>query len=627
MRQSDLIALKKQPCVLGPTGPAGPTLNIVDGAALESIMAGKMLLTTDDSTVISSDILQLHSNDPTSPYYAGNNSFLVARGDVIPDTNNTYSLGSTGIRWKSVHVGPGSIYLQDTNNAGFDVELTVTDGVLLINNANQLQVGNLKFVDNSIESADPGIDITLGRTGSQGNFIVNRNMIMNETSISGVHDFGCTGQATFQICPHIMTEPTFGMDAATKGYVDSVRGQYGGNYSLFMNQSQTTDSNGNPLGGPYFLSPSVSSQTISPTLTTTVDSLDEDIASFKSDPLGVEVIPAGLFTAIIYGSVNTLVSPVSYFFTLARVDVGGTEYPIANPSSFSNVVNALTIDNNPVAFSCILLLSTPVTTALTDRLLLKIKARNITPLVPVNLTTFFENNYYSYLETTLNAGTTLLTSNNTWEGVNSFHAHLEIVNKGLLLSSDPGATGQVLTSHGLSSAPVWSDKASGPTGNTGPIGPTGTNGVLGITGPTGNILYSLGATGFTFSHYGMGYSNSLVLATKPTAVTTLPAWSTLATTYIIFIDDGSSDNTPNVDPFRHIFFADLSASSGSEYQTVFVINCSSRNWEVYSNTANINGNTTAPVNMIIVPHAPDNRSNSLTFRSFKNGANYEWIVH
>jgi hypothetical protein len=42
-----------------------------------------------------------------------------------------------------------TIYITDTV-LGTEAGLTVTDGVLLINGANQLQVGQLKFVNNKL---------------------------------------------------------------------------------------------------------------------------------------------------------------------------------------------------------------------------------------------------------------------------------------------------------------------------------------------------------------------------------------------------------------------------------------------------------------------------------------------
>ena len=98
--------------------------------------------------------------------------------DIVPTLDNTYSLGSESIRWKAVHIGPGTLFIQDQNDAGLNAEITVVDGVLKINGANQLQVGQLKFVDNTIESEIGAEDIQIGLLTSSANLVLNRNVVM-----------------------------------------------------------------------------------------------------------------------------------------------------------------------------------------------------------------------------------------------------------------------------------------------------------------------------------------------------------------------------------------------------------------------------------------------------------------
>lgn len=103
---------------------------------------------------------------------------LVYDHDIIPIADNTYSLGSELLRWKSVHIGPGTLFIQDRNDAGLNAELTVIDGVLQINGADQLQIGQLKFVNNNIESSSGATDIEIGSTSSSANLVFNRNTSM-----------------------------------------------------------------------------------------------------------------------------------------------------------------------------------------------------------------------------------------------------------------------------------------------------------------------------------------------------------------------------------------------------------------------------------------------------------------
>ena len=111
--------------------------------------------------------------------------------DLIPSLDNTYSLGSDLLRWKEVHIGPGTLYIQDQNNAGLNAALTVVDGVLKIDGANQIQVGQLKFIDNTIESTTGEEDIQIGLLTSSANLVLNRNVVMGEGKT-----FNTTGLST-----------------------------------------------------------------------------------------------------------------------------------------------------------------------------------------------------------------------------------------------------------------------------------------------------------------------------------------------------------------------------------------------------------------------------------------------
>lgn len=103
---------------------------------------------------------------------------VVYNQDIIPDADNAYNLGSNEYRWKSIHIGPGTIYITDVSNSALTAALTVNNGVLQINGADQLQVGQLKFVNNTIESATSDVDIQIGLTGSSANLVLNRNVVM-----------------------------------------------------------------------------------------------------------------------------------------------------------------------------------------------------------------------------------------------------------------------------------------------------------------------------------------------------------------------------------------------------------------------------------------------------------------
>ena len=110
-------------------------------------------------------------------------------GNIIPALNNTYFLGNSTNRWANLWLGPGTLYITDSNIASnVTAALTVTDGVLLINGVNQQQVGQLKFVDNTIESTTGNIPIQIGLTTSSANLVLNRNTVLAAGKTLGLVD-------------------------------------------------------------------------------------------------------------------------------------------------------------------------------------------------------------------------------------------------------------------------------------------------------------------------------------------------------------------------------------------------------------------------------------------------------
>ena len=96
---------------------------------------------------------------------------------IYPSADNVYYLGSASKRWKGLNLGPGTLYITD-QTLNTQVGLSVNNGVLLVNGANQLQVGQLKFVDNTIESITGSTDIQIGLTTSTANLVLNRNVVL-----------------------------------------------------------------------------------------------------------------------------------------------------------------------------------------------------------------------------------------------------------------------------------------------------------------------------------------------------------------------------------------------------------------------------------------------------------------
>lgn len=152
--------------------------------------------------------------------------FLSVPSNIVPTTDNLYSLGTAEKRWSGVHIGPGTIYITDTVT-NEDTELTVTDGVLQIDGANQLQVGDLKLVDNTIESVLDSTNIQIGLTSSTGDLVLNRNTVLAEGKSLTFPDN--TVQTTAYIVP---AETSFTVVGGTTGTQPTFNGSplFSGSY-------------------------------------------------------------------------------------------------------------------------------------------------------------------------------------------------------------------------------------------------------------------------------------------------------------------------------------------------------------------------------------------------------------
>nr|WPF46536.1 MAG: hypothetical protein [Lake Baikal virophage 5] len=219
------------------------------------------------------------------------------------------------------------------------------------------------------------------------------------------------GQVSFDTPPHSVS-PILGSDLTTKGYVDSLVGQYSGGYNLYLNYSETLTVNS--INYKY-LSNQVSSAT-QQDLVITTDGTAQLLATFITDEINLSVIPAGLWSLVLYGSVSSAGGVLYYYFKIKRYSAG--IITDITTSGNSPDVNA-TPTGNPDAYHMNATIDTPIYISLTDRIIIEIYCLKVSG-VNVQLNTYFESSYYSFIQTSLNAGTTLLTSDNNWKGNNNF---------------------------------------------------------------------------------------------------------------------------------------------------------------------------------------------------------------
>ena len=87
-------------------------------------------------------------------------------GNIVPSVDNTYTLGTSALRWANVHIGPGTLYITDSNvSLGTTANITVQNGVLQINGVNQIQAPGIINGTSNISIADSGV-ITFNASGN-----------------------------------------------------------------------------------------------------------------------------------------------------------------------------------------------------------------------------------------------------------------------------------------------------------------------------------------------------------------------------------------------------------------------------------------------------------------------------
>ena len=113
-----------------------------------------------------------------------NDSTVTASGDLVPDSDSIYSLGSAGRQWKDLYVSNTTIYVGGTPVSVVDGSLTVGGNVV----SGNASTGNITFTGSELSSIDDA-DISLVTNGN-------------------TWTFGSTGNLTLPIGGHINAAPT-----------------------------------------------------------------------------------------------------------------------------------------------------------------------------------------------------------------------------------------------------------------------------------------------------------------------------------------------------------------------------------------------------------------------------------
>ncbi len=173
------------------------TLEITNSAAggtllIENTGTGNAFRVNDEASDTSPFIIDAAGNigiGTTSPNATLDvEGDIETSGDILPDADNTYSLGTASYRWKDVHIGPGSLYVNGkkviSDEANTMTFATNTDQSMLIKTVGT--AGNLNLrSDNLIDQEGKGgIQMNIPNDNSSKHLNLSNNSLNGNITIT-----------------------------------------------------------------------------------------------------------------------------------------------------------------------------------------------------------------------------------------------------------------------------------------------------------------------------------------------------------------------------------------------------------------------------------------------------------
>lgn len=407
----------------------------------------------------------------TSIQMSGN---FISSGDILPSADQTLNLGSTGLAWKDIHLGTGSIYMGPITLS----ELTVTpatgptgpslqiNGNFIPSETNTFSLGTIdkKWSDlfmgpgtiflvgpsGSTNPATIGTDlagVAYSKYGFAAPFLNVGPAISGTAAVGGwqIGPTGTIGQAGFDLVAQQIVEA--GLTGALTGPVFSLinrqgstgstgatgptgsAGQNGvsGGLTFYLDSATTTVTAGNPAIGTLPLTPNLGAQTTISYVATGVNNVLVGKFTTPVGALSSTVVPPGLWDLNIFAAVSNTGSAPSFYYSIFQVDADGVSNPISIVSG----------SNEPV-------------------LIINLQSSQLMYDVPLYVP------YYLLTDSTKRIQLQLFVNG----GGSSRTAYFEFRS---------GAVSHLHTTLAIT---------AGSTGNTGPTGPTGADST--VTGPTGD---------------------------------------------------------------------------------------------------------------------------------------------
>jgi len=134
--------------------------------------------------------VQFEGGDPSYPIWVGTFEPLKkvygvpvpVTGDLIPDVDDAYSIGSAAKRWKNIFLGPGTVNVTDSV-LGTNATIGVANGVFFINGIAQAQLPNLKVTNLTFNDNTTQTTAAVAQVNSDWNATSGKAQILNKPTI------------------------------------------------------------------------------------------------------------------------------------------------------------------------------------------------------------------------------------------------------------------------------------------------------------------------------------------------------------------------------------------------------------------------------------------------------------
>ena len=203
--------------------------------------------------------------------------------------------------------------------------------------------------------------------------------VSEESTFSGSTQF--TYLVSAPLCPVL---PTKNNELTIKQYVDTATRNFSDGLNMYLNWSVLSEGSYRQLGRTIVDIPIISVDTI------ITDNTNQLVAEFLSDNINTKLIPAGVWNALIYGSVDSAFSAFArYIFEVYQLKSSGTQNFLCSNTYFSSVDINTPVGQLGSASLISATLGSNTNADFTDKIIFKLYVRTNTTSFPVTIRTTF----------------------------------------------------------------------------------------------------------------------------------------------------------------------------------------------------------------------------------------------